>query len=250
MVDGLTSLAQYTGTVLALQEAADVPFPNLGGGTSDLFAPGDQLLDLLSTAAAAQIQCGASPENPPSGTAGPGDTVYCAAITPEGISSVSNVDWTTNGGDGSITSEPAGTVGASPTGVVQIDGSDGEPDVSVTFTADGQDLEARSMPHTVQDVVRRIDTLSAGSSSSASLTSGRLDIAVGIVQSSRNKSLSLGNPGTLGALVGLTGLGSETGAAALATTTATNASFDVGFGIKTGAPAPRRVPRDGADPQR
>ncbi len=157
MVDGLTSLAQYTGTVLALQEAADVPFPNLGGGTSDLFAPGDQLLDLLSTAAAAQIQCGASPENPPSGTAGPGDTVYCAAITPEGISSVSNVDWTTNGGDGSITSEPAGTVGASPTGVVQIDGSDGEPDVSVTFTADGQDLEARSMPHTVQDVVRRID---------------------------------------------------------------------------------------------
>uniref|UniRef100_UPI003561BEBE hypothetical protein n=1 Tax=Nocardioides sp. TaxID=35761 RepID=UPI003561BEBE len=47
MVDGLTSLAHYTGSVLALQDASDVPFPNLGGGTSDLFSPGDQLLSLL-----------------------------------------------------------------------------------------------------------------------------------------------------------------------------------------------------------
>ena len=64
MVDGLSSLAQYTGTVLALQDAADVPFPNLSGGTGDLFAPGDKMLDLLSTAAAAQIQCGAAPREP------------------------------------------------------------------------------------------------------------------------------------------------------------------------------------------
>ncbi len=138
MVDGLSSLAQYTGTVLALQDAADVPFPNLGGGTTDLFAPGDKLLDLLSTAAAAQIQCGAAPQNPPVGVAAPGDTVYCAAVTPEGVGTVSNVSWTTNRGDGTVVTPvaPLTTAGAAPTGVVQVNGSDGEPDISVTFTAE------------------------------------------------------------------------------------------------------------------
>ncbi len=156
-------------------------------------------------------------------------------MTPEGVGTVSNVSWTTNRGDGTVVTPvaPLTTVGAVPTGVVQVNGSDGEPDISVTFTAEGQQLEARSMPHTVQDVVRRIEEIGA-SQADAALSTGRLDIGVDLRQATGSASLPLGNPGTLGALVGLTGLGSEGDGTSNATATATGGSFDVGFGIETG----------------
>lgn len=236
MVDGLTSLAQYTGTVLALQDAADVPFPHLAGGTSDLFSPGDRLLALLSTAAAAQVQCGVSPGNPPTGVAAPGDTVYCQATTAAGLGALTGISWSLND-SGTITDSPDAALGEAPTGVVEISGSDGEPDLEVSFTSGGQQLTARSMPRTVQDVVLRIRELD-GSSASAELTDGRLDIAVGISQASAQRALTIGNPGTLGALVGLTGLGSDDSDSddgqPSAQTVATGATFDVGFGIQTG----------------
>ena len=75
------------------ESPTDVPVPNLGGGTSDLFAPGDRMLDLLSTAAAAQVVCGLSPENPPTGIAAPGDTVYCQATTAQGLGTLTGVSW-------------------------------------------------------------------------------------------------------------------------------------------------------------
>ncbi|MFC5010397.1 beta strand repeat-containing protein [Nocardioides plantarum] len=234
MADGITSLAQYTGSVLALQDAADVPFPNLGGGTSDLFSPGDDLLALLSTAAAAQIVCGPSPDSPPTGVAAPGDTVYCQAITGAGLGDVTDVTWTLRDPeDGTLTDSPADAVGESPTGLVKITDSDGEPDLEVSFTAGGEPLTARSMPHTVQDVVRRISGLE-DSTAEATLVDGRLNVAVDIAQAEKTVPLTLGNPGTLGALVGLTGLGSSTTAKAPAK--ATGASFDVGFGIETDDP--------------
>ena len=235
MADGLTGLAQYTGTVLALQDAADVSFPNLVGGSSDLFAPGDQLLDLLSTAAAAQVRCGAAPGNPPSGVAAPGDTVYCDAVTPEGLTTLSDVSWSVNGA-GTVQSDAAtqaDALGSAPSASVQVDGSDGEPDVSVSFTADGHRFVARSMPHTVQDVVARIGELDE-SEATATIGDGRLDVAVDIAQGSNTKDLEIGNPGTLGALVGLTGLTAPSGDAATTPATASDSSFDVGFGIQTG----------------
>ncbi|MDO9455448.1 calcium-binding protein [Nocardioides sp.] len=236
MADGLTSLAQYTGTVLALQDAADVPFPHLGGGTSDLFSPGDRLLELLSTAASAQVVCGVSPGNPPTGVAAPGDTVYCQATTAQGLGGLTGVSWSLNDG-GTIVSSPTGALGETPSDVVEVSGSDGEPDLQVSFTAGGQQLVARSMPQTVQDVVSRIEELD-GSDASASLTAGRLDVAVGITQASRDQTLELGNASTLGALVGLTGLKSaDPDNPDLAQARATGASFDVGFGIQTGTPA-------------
>lgn len=233
MVDGLTSLAQYTGTVLALQDAADVPFPNLSGGTSDLFAPGDRLLALLSTAASAQVVCGVSPGNPPTGVAAPGDTVYCQAMTAEGLGALTGISWSLKDG-GSIVSSPDLALGEAPSEVVEISGSDGEPDLEVSFTSGGQQLTARSMPHTVQDVVERIGQL-AGSSASAELTDGRLDVAVDISQASAGRALDIGNAGTLGALVGLTGLKSaDPDHPGTAQAQATAASFDVGFGVQTG----------------
>ena len=232
MVDGLTSLAQYTGTVLALQDAADVPFPNLGGGTSDLFAPGDRLLDLLSTAAAAQVVCGLSPENPPTGIAAPGDTVYCQATTAQGLGTLTGVTWSLKDTGSIVQPAPAAAIGQAPAGLVEISGSDGEPDLQVSFTAKGQQLTARSMPHTVQDVVARIEEL-ADSTATASLAADRLNVAVDISQPSGSKQLDLGNPGTVGALVGLTGLKAPDGKKAQAT--ATGSTFDVGFGIQTGA---------------
>ncbi len=239
MVDGLTGLAQYTGTTLALQDSADVDFPNLGGSTGDLFAPGDRLLDLLSSAAAAQVQCGAAPQLPPAGVAAPGDTVYCIATTAEGLGDLTDVEWSVKSGGGHVVladSEQAAALGPDPSGLVRIDGSDGEPDVEVSFQADGQDMVARSMPHTVQDVTRRIGELT-GSSASASLSAHRLDVAVDIEQASHSEQVPLGNADGLGALVGLTGLKSpDPDNPAEATATATGASFKAGFGIQTGTP--------------
>ena len=236
MVDGLTSLAQYTGTVLALQDAADVRFPNLDGGTSDLFSPGDDLLDLLATAASAQIVCGASPGDPPTGVAAPGDAVYCQATTADGLGAVSGVTWTLHD-QGTVVESSAGAIGSAPTESVKITGSDGEPDLEVSFTAGGEPLTARSTPRTVQEVVDRVEEIE-GSAASAHLGDERLDIDLAIVQDEDDAALPLGNAGTLGALVGLTGLRSpDPDNPATARATASGASFDVGFGIQTGIPA-------------
>ena len=261
--DGLTSLSKYTGAALALQGASDVRFPNLGGGTADLFSPGDELLDLLATAATAQIRCGVSPGNPPSGTPAPGDTVYCEADTPESLGDVTAATWTVNGGNGAIAAattadDQLAAVGAKPSAVVQVDGSNGEPDLTLHFTADGKDYTARTLPHTVQQVVRRIGSLgdqsgagATASSATLDLAAKQLDVAVDIRQGSGSADLPLGNPGTLGALVGLTGLKGASGGSATATATATGGRFDVGFGVATGAVAAGDergtvlLPRDG-----
>ena len=131
-------------------------------------------------------------------------------------------------------------VGVHPQGTVQIDGSDGEPDVVVTLTLKGgRTMVARSMPRTVQDVVSRIRQLgdhgAATAGATVDLAGHRLDVDVDLRDGAVSKPLSVGNPGTLGALVGLTGLEAG-GAAAQATARATDASFDVGFGIATSAP--------------
>ena len=162
MVDGLSSLAQYTGTVLALQDAADVPFPNLGGGTADLFAPGDKLLDPLDRRNRPDPLRQPPPENPPVGVAAPGDAVYCAAVTPEGVGTVSNVSWSTNRGDGTVVTPvaPLTTAGAAPTGrgAGQRFGRRARHQRHLhrgRSAARGH----RPMPHTVQDVVRRIEEI-------------------------------------------------------------------------------------------
>ncbi|SDD29799.1 calcium-binding protein [Nocardioides lianchengensis] len=233
MVDGMTSLAQYTGTVLSLQDAADVDFPNLQGGTTDLFAPGDDLLDMVATSAAAQVQCGVAPQSPPGGVAAPGDTTYCQATTADGLGEPTGITWKLNDG-GTIASAPDAALGESPSDFVVVENGDGEPDLEVSFTADGEPLAGRTVPRTVQDVVSRIDEIE-GSSAKATLTADRLDVDVSIVRAENTESLELGNPSTLGTLVGLTGLRSEDPEnPATAPATATGASFDVGFGIQTG----------------
>ena len=247
MVDGLTSLAQYTGTVLALQDSADVPFPNLKGGTADLFAPGDDLLALLATAASAQIVCGASPGDPPIGVAAPGDAVYCQATTADGLGAISGACWTLHGPGTVDHRRRRRAIGSAPTGTVKITGSDGEPDLQVDFTAGGEPLTARSTPRTVQEVVNRVKEID-GSAASAHLREGRLDVDVKIVQAEDAADLPLGNADTLGALVGLTGLrtpkppvpqdpDAPQDPPPSARATAEGASFDVGFGIQTGTPA-------------
>ncbi len=190
--------------------------------------------------------CGASPDNPPTGVAAPGDTVYCQATTAQGLGTLTGVEWSLEDG-GTIVDAPDAALGEAPSGVVEVAGSDGEPDLEVSFTTGKQQLTARSMPRTVQDVVRRIEGLS-GSTASATLTEGRLDVSVGISQASEGAALELGNPGTLGALVGLTGLRTpdaedpedpeepvEPPDPTTAEAVATGSTFDVGFGIQTGA---------------
>ncbi|HET6627194.1 MAG TPA: hypothetical protein VFG63_12470 [Nocardioidaceae bacterium] len=257
--DGMTALAEYTGATLALQDAADVGFPNLAGGLADLFAPGDELLDMLSTSAVADIRCGLTPANPPAGVAAPGDTVYCDAVTAEGLAEVVSARWSTSSGTIETTG-PAQTdaVGSSskgprgPRGTVRIDGSDGEPDVSVEITLkDGTTLTARTMPRTVQDVVTRVqelaepDARAGGASATVNLAEDRVDVAVSLRAERARAELSIGNPATLGALVGLTGLEN---ADSTATAEASGATFDVGFGIPDARTDPDRstvlLPRD------
>ncbi len=215
LVDGITSLSKYTGAALALQDAADVPFPNLGGGTGDLFAPGDQLLDLLSTSAVAQIRCGLSPGSPPTGTPAPGDTVYCDAVAAEGLGTITGATWSTVGGGTVATTGAADqrkAVGVHPQGTVQIDGSDGEPDVVVTLTlksgrtmvapVDAAHRPGRRVPDPAARGPRRPRRRARPSTSPAH----RLDVDVDLRDAAVSKPLGVGNPGTLGALVGLTGL--------------------------------------------
>ena len=92
------------------------------------------------------------------------------------------------------------------------------------------------MPHTVQEVVGRIGELGE-SSATATIGGSRLDVAVDIAQASSSQDLEIGNPGTLGALVGLTGLSAPGGDPATTPATAQDSSFDVGFGIQTGTMA-------------
>ncbi|GAA2114818.1 hypothetical protein GCM10009843_03560 [Nocardioides bigeumensis] len=236
-VDGLVALSKYTGVSIALQEAGDVQFPQLGGGTGDLFAPADRLLDLLATSAVAQIRCGVAPGNPPTGTPAPGDTVYCDAVTPANLGPVTSATWSL-GGSGSVETDAAGqtdAVGADPDAHVRIDGSDGEPDLIVTLVAGGKTYTARTLPRTVQQVVSRIRSIGDGGASTAAATldvaAERLDVAVDIQDDSATESLPLGNPGTLGTLVGLTGL--EDNDAATVPATSTDGRYDVGFGVST-----------------
>ena len=255
-VDGLVALSKYTGVSLALQDAGDVQFPQLGGGTADLFAPADRLLDLLATSAVAQIRCGVAPGNPPTGTPAPGDTVYCDAVTPANLGPVTSATWNL-AGTGTVVTPAAGqtaAVGADPDGNVRLDGTDGEPDLTVTLVAGGTTYTARTLPHTVQQVVSRIRSIGDGGASTAAasidVTAQRLDVAVDIQDDSTTESLPLGNPGTLGTLVGLTGLEDDENARVPAT--ATDSRYDVGFGVSTGTPAPDEeratvlLPRDGS----
>ena len=255
-VDGLVALSKYTGVSLALQDAGDVQFPQLGGGTADLFAPADRLLDLLATSAVAQIRCGVAPGNPPTGTPAPGDTVYCDAVTPANLGPVTSATWNL-AGTGTVVTPAAGqtaAVGADPDGNVRLDGTDGEPDLTVTLVAGGTTYTARTLPHTVQQVVSRIRSIGDGGASTAAasidVAAQRLDVAVDIQDDSTTESLPLGNPGTLGTLVGLTGLEDDENARVPAT--ATDGRYDVGFGVSTGTPAPDEeratvlLPRDGS----
>ena len=231
-------------------------FPQLGGGTGDLFAPGDRLLDLLATSAVAQIRCGVAPGNPPAGTPAPGDTVYCDAVTPANLGPVTSATWSLNGA-GTVVTPAAGqasAVGADPEGTVRLDGTDGEPDLSVTLVAGGTTYTARTLPRTVQQVVSRIRSIGDGGAGTAAVSldvaAERLDVAVDIQDTSTTESLPLGNPGTLGTLVGLTGL--EDDESARVPATATGSRYDVGFGVSTGTPAPDEeratvlLPRDGS----
>ena len=238
VVDGITALSKYTGTTLALQDAADVQFPQLTGGTGDLFAPGDELLDLLATAAVAQIRCGLAPGSPPTGTPAPGDTVYCQAVTPAQLGAVTAATWTVNNGNGTLAAtsgEQIAAVGASPTGTVMVTGSNGEPDLTVTLTAGLESYTARTLPRTVQQVVQRIGSIGTTvSTATLDLAAKRLDVDVDLRRATATANLPLGNPGTLGALVGLTGLDDDDDATV--PVTATGARYDVGFGISTAAP--------------
>ena len=216
-----------------------VPFPNLAGGSSDLFAPGDRLLDLLSTAAAAQVRCGAAPGNPPSGVAAPGDTVYCDAVTPEGLTGISGVTWSVgrrhragrrrHAGQGDRRGpEPASSGSTAPT-------------ASRTSRCRSPPRGSASSPARCRTPCRRS---SRGSASSASPRRPPRSAVAGSTSPSTSPSrpaaadLEIGNPGTLGALVGLTGLvRARRARPPPRPPPRPGSSFDVGFGIQTGAMA-------------
>ena len=255
MADGLTALSKYTGATLALQQSADVQFPNLTGGTSDLFAPGDQLLDLMSTSAVAQVRLrrGAGQPAVRRGRTGRHRLLQRGLTGRAGPLSApwSQVSWSTRSGEiksGGQRRRDGRRPARRPQALSRIDGSDGDPDVSVKLvvTPPGgtatRTFTARSMPHTVQDVVARIRQLdgrtdaASAATATVDLAANRLDVDVDLRRPSAQKSFALGNPATLGALVGLTGL-ENGGAGSLAPVTATDASYDVGFGVSFADPA-------------
>jgi hypothetical protein len=219
-----------------------VDFPNLGGGLTDVFAPADELLGILATSAVAEIRCGVTPENPPAGVGAPGDTVYCDAVTAQGLGDVTSATWRVADGGTVDDTTNAAAAGARPADTITITASDGQPDVVVDLVlADGTTMTARTLPRTIQDVTGRIaeladpDDRSGSSSATVDLAAGRLAVAVDIAATTASAELPIGDPATLGALVGLTGLRSGTGTGTgTATAQATGASFDVGFGIPLG----------------
>ncbi|MCH7659019.1 MAG: hypothetical protein IH933_00010, partial [Euryarchaeota archaeon] len=216
-VDGLTAFSQYTGAALALQNRADVDFPNLGGSMVDVFAPADELLDLLTTTGVAEIRCGLAPDNPPAGEPAPGDTVYCDAVTAAGIDQPTKAVWSVPLPAIVASNDAAqlAAVGLNPLGTVQIDSSDGQPDIRVELTfGDGTKLTARTLPRTIQEITGRIDELDElaeppdPTTTTVNLTPDldRLEVAIDITASEASSRLSVGDPATLGVLVGLTGL--------------------------------------------
>ncbi len=111
------AFAQYASAVVAAEDVVDADLPLLQARLTDLYSPGDRLLELVTRQATARIVCGAAPSSPPSGAARPGQVRYCQALTDGQAPDAGSVRWTaadgattTGGGDSSVGTAPSSHV--------------------------------------------------------------------------------------------------------------------------------------------
>ncbi|MET0928946.1 MAG: hypothetical protein ABWX74_05480 [Aeromicrobium sp.] len=261
-LQAITGFTQYTSALQSVEASVDQQFPLLDLSLTDLYSPGQQLLDLLTEQATASVVCGAADTSPPTGAPRPGQVRYCQAVTSSfEPKSGSTIAWETpDAADGVTITGSAGTVGRAPTKNVVVAGGDGFPTLRVTFTAeDGTKHVARSAVTSIQDLGQAIKTLGLGGAVSYDPSKQALEIAVRNDDAgSAERTVPTGGNGNLAPLTGLSGLcqaakdvaprecrpvgdtengGTVSAQEGSATVTVDGRSFNADFGIGLAEPA-------------
>ncbi len=277
-LDRLTSLtraqavagfAQFTAAILAAESSVDAQIPLLEAQLTDVFSPGEDLLDLLSTQAVATITCGAADTVPPTGTPRPGQVRYCQAVT-DGMTVDGGTTPVWSSPEAGVTFGPAAdTVGTSPAANVMVTGGGGFPKLIVDFVSDGETRTARSLVRSIQELGSTVHSIGLGGVVSYDPSNESLEIATSVAVADKTIDVATGGTGSLAPLTGLAGLCQaepattpracpRTGDAGPAGTTvrtdpatgqaqlaATGRQLSATFGIGLVPPAPPAV--DGAD---
>ena len=204
----LSGFTQFTSAIKAAEDSVDASLPLLSAKLTDLYSPGNQLMNLLSQQAVATIQCGAADTVPPTGAPRPGQARYCDATT-QGLTvdDGTSITWASPESGVSITGDGAGTVGTSPTGNVRVTGGGGFPVLTVTFTSGGTQRTARTLMTSVQELSSAVNALGLGGALSYDSAKRSLEVAVAQNDATtRTTSVATGGNGNLAPLTGLTGL--------------------------------------------
>ncbi|WP_193612889.1 calcium-binding protein [Nocardioides lijunqiniae] len=203
----VTGFAQYTTAILAAESSVDAELPLLDATLTDLYSPGNRLLELLTEQATATITCGAADSSPPSGALRPGQVQYCQATTSGFTPEAGSVQWSTPDDGVTITGGGDATVGTSPTANVAVKGGDGFPVLKVSFVSDGERHRARTLMNSVQELGEAVGQLGLDGTLSYDATNRSLEVAVQEDRPAADVTeRRTGGSGSLAPLTGLTGL--------------------------------------------
>ncbi|MET0449021.1 MAG: hypothetical protein ABW004_11460, partial [Aeromicrobium sp.] len=207
-VQALSGFTQYTSALQSVEATVDQQFPLLDLSLTDIYSPGNQLLDLLTEQATASVVCGAADTSPPTGAPRPGQVRYCQAVTssfePKAGETIS---WESPDAGVTITGSGADTVGRKPTRNVVVEGGDGFPTLRVGFTAeDGTKHHARSAVTSIQDLGRAIGKLGLDGEVAYDPTKQSIELAVRDDSGPTDRTVPTGGNGNLAPLTGLAGL--------------------------------------------
>ena len=202
------AFAQYASAVAAAERSVDAALPLLDGRLTDLYSPGNKLLDLVTRQAAARVVCGAAPSSPPSGAARPGQVRYCQALT-DGVDAT-NVRWTAADGATLTGATSNDSVGTAPTGHVAVSGGGGFPRLTVSFDVGTAPNISRRTASTlltsVQDLGRVLAEEGFTGAPSYDPVAEAFELPVAHAADRRNVDVRTGGASSLTPLTGLTGL--------------------------------------------
>src|SRR4051812_35424682 len=205
----LTGFAKYTTALLGAESSVDAELPLLTTKLSDLYSPGNRLLQLLTQQATATITCGAANTSPPTGAPRPGEARYCQATTAGGLTvdDGTSIAWASPDAGVTITGDTAGTVGSAPTANVTVTGGGGFPVLTASFPSDGPRRTARTLIGSIQDLSQAVSDLGLDGGLTYDTDNQSLEVAVRQDdESEKTTSVTTGGNGNLAPLTGLTGL--------------------------------------------
>ncbi len=199
------AFAQFASAVVAAEEVVDADLPLLQARLTDLYSPGDRLLELVTRQATARIVCGAAPSSPPSGAARPGQVRYCQALTDGQVPDAGSVKW--SAADGATTADGGdSSVGTAPTSHVRVSGGGGFPRLTVKFTVGGAPRTASTLLTSVQDLGRVLREEGFSVTPSYDPVAQAFELPISQSLARRNVVVPTGGATSLTPLTGLTGL--------------------------------------------